>query len=104
MIQKLIPYVDRIALIILRESTANCVNRDTKETLLEAPRMIALIEVRDLSHADATRLVHVALLASTVDASVRGTSRVQNVIDAARRHTDYAPRTLMDASSVTAAG
>lgn len=85
-------------------STANCVNRDTKETLLGAPRTIARIEIKDPNHADATRLVHAALLASTVDASVRGTLRVQNVIDVAHRHTDYAPRTLMDASSVTAAG
>lgn len=66
--------------------------------------MIARTEVRDPSHADVTRLVHVAPLALTADASAKGMLRVQNVIDVARRHTDYAPRTLMDVSSVTAAG
>lgn len=74
------------------------------ETLSEARRTIARIKVQDPSHADVTKLVHAAPRALTADASVKGTSRVQNVIDAARQRTDYAPRTLMDASSVTAAG
>jgi len=63
--------------------------------------MIA-IEIRP-SYAAVTKLAHAALLASTTDASAKGTSKVHNVINAARRHMDYAPRTLMDASSVTAA-
>lgn len=104
LIQKLTSWIDRIALITPRASTASCANRDTKETPLEAPRTIAHIEVQDPSHADVMKLVHAPLLASTVDASAKETSKDRNVIDAARRHMDYAPRALMDASSVTAAG
>lgn len=74
------------------------------ETLPGARRTIAYIKARGPSRADVTRLVHAAPHASTADVSAKGMSRVQNVIDAARRHTDYAPRTLMDALSVTAAG
>lgn len=102
LIQNWTSCIDRIALITPPANIANCANRDMKETLLEAPRTIAHTEVRDPSHADVAQLVHAARLASTADANVKGTSRVQNVIDAARRHTDYAPRTLMDASSVIA--
>jgi len=100
----LIPCIDRIALITLRASIASYANRDMKETPLEELRTIAHTEVQDPSHADVTRLVHAALLASTADASAKETLRVQYVINAARQHTDYAPRTLMDALSATAAG
>lgn len=73
--------------------------------LPEARRTIARMEApRHPSYADATKLARAALCASTVGASAKGMLRVQNVIGAARRHTDYVPRILMDASNVTAAG
>jgi len=71
--------------------------------LPEEPRTIAYIEVQDPNHADAMKQVRIALRALMVDANAKGTLRGPNVIGAARRHTDYALRTLMDASSVTAA-
>lgn len=96
-------YVDRTARIIPLATLARYASRDTKETPLEAPRMIA--RARHPSRdADATRTVRAARRASTADASAKGTSRARNAIGAARRHTDYVLRTLMDASNVTAAG
>jgi len=79
-------------------------NRDMKETLREALRTIVYIEVQDPNHADAMRQVRVALRALMADANAKEMSRGPNVIAAAHRRTDYALRTLMDASSVTAAG
>lgn len=96
-------YVDRIARIIPPATLARYASQDTKETPLEAARMIA--RARHTSrHADATRPARSARCASTTDANAKGTSRARNAIGAARRHTDYALRTLMDASSVTVAG
>lgn len=66
--------------------------------------MIARAEHIPNGHADATRPARAARCASTADASAKGTSRARNAIGAARRHTDYVLRTLMDASNVTAAG
>lgn len=97
-------YVNRIALITLPAIIARYANRDTKGMQLGVRRTIARTEAPDPSHADATRLARAALRASTADASAKGMLRVRNVIGAARRHTDYMPRILMDASNVTAAG
>jgi len=97
-------YINRIALITLPAIIARYANQDTKGMLPGARRTIAHTEAPDRSHADAMKLARVALRVSTADASVKGMLRVQNVIGAARRHTDYVPRILMDASNVTAAG
>lgn len=72
--------------------------------LLKVLQMIVHTEALDPNRADATRLARTARRASTANANAKETSRVQNAISAARRHMDYVPRTLMDASSVTAAG
>lgn len=95
---------DRIALITPLAITATCASRDTKERPPEVPRTIARTETQDPNHADAMKQVRAALRALTADANAKETSRARNVIGAGHRHTDCARRTLMDASSVTAAG